>query len=114
MIDIPDFVYPKDAAGQALCPKCKKPIAACDCPSMEPPKLKKAKIVPKIRLDKSGRKGKVVTLIEDLPVNESYLKDVAKQLKTKTGSGGTFYVADGRGVIEIQGDHQLVIRKFFI
>jgi translation initiation factor 1 len=113
MIDIPDFVYPKDAQGNALCPKCQKLVAACDCPSLEPPKQKTAKIKPKISLDKNGRKGKVVTLIGGLPANDSYLKDISKQLKMKTGSGGTFYISEGAGMIEIQGNHKEMVTKLF-
>ena len=113
MIKIPDFVYPKDTQGNALCPKCQKLIAACNCPSLEPakPKTPKLKIVPKIRLDKSGRKGKCVTLIANLPRNELFLKDLAKKLKMKTGSGGTFYFTEDGGVVEIQGDHKKMIEE---
>ena len=113
MIEIPNFVYPKNEEGNALCPKCRKIISSCDCPSLEPVKAKTIKVIPKIRLDKSGRNGKSVTLIENLPRNESYLKDLAKKLKTKTGSGGTFYIAESVGVIEIQGDHRKSIEQFF-
>ncbi len=49
-----------------------------------------------------GRKGKGVTLITGVPLTGDDLKDLAKSLKQKCGSGGT--VKDG--VIEIQGDHR--------
>ncbi len=114
MINIPDFVYSKDNAGNSLCPRCKKQIKVCDCPSLEPVKAKIIKVLPKVRLDKSGRKGKSVTLIENLPCNETYLKDLAKQLKIRTGSGGTFYFSEGSGVVEVQGDHKKLIEQFFI
>jgi len=113
MIDIPDFVYPKDPDGNPLCPRCKKVVAQCQCPSLEPIKQKTLPIKPKIRLDKSGRRGKVVTLIEALPRNEAYLKDLSKKLKVKTGSGGTFYVNDEGGSIELQGDHREMLVEFF-
>ena len=115
MIKIPDFVYPKDETGQALCPRCRKLINACTCPSLEakPNKVQTPKIQPKIRLDKSGRKGKCVTLIDNLPRQEDYLKNLAKTLKVKTGSGGTFYLSDTSGVIEIQGDHKKTLEGFF-
>jgi len=113
MIDIPDFVYPKDPGGNALCPRCKKLVAQCDCPSVEPVKSRSQPIKPSIRLDKSGRRGKTVTIIGALPCNESYLKDLAKELKSKTGSGGTFYVNEDGGTIELQGDHQEMVREFF-
>ena len=111
MIDIPDFVYPKDTSGNALCPRCKKLVAECHCPSGESSKPKSPSIKPSIRLDKSGRRGKVVTLIGDLPRNEAYLKDLAKELKIKTGSGGTFYLNEDGGVIELQGDHKEMVME---
>jgi predicted translation initiation factor SUI1 len=43
-----------------------------------------------------------VTIISDLPLDETGLNELATKLKTRLGSGGT--VKDGR--IEIQGDHR--------
>lgn len=111
MIDIPDFVFPTDAQGNKLCPRCKKTVPQCNCPGYEAPKLKPVKWTPSVKLDKSGRKGKIVTVIKGLSPNEAILKDLSKILKTKTGSGGTYYVEDRMGVIEIQGDHQTAIQK---
>ncbi len=111
MIDIPDFVYPKDAQGNALCPRCQKIVKDCACPVKEAPKPKAPKIMPYVRLDKSGRRGKVVTVIERLPRDERYLKELSKKLKVKTGSGGTFYMVDDMGVVEIQGDHKKIIEQ---
>lgn len=113
MIDIPDSIYSKDAQGNALCPRCQKIVAQCDCPSYEAPKPKAMPVKPRIRLDKSGRRGKIVTLIDHLPRQEAYLKDLAKKLKMKTGSGGTFYLTDDEGIIEIQGDHRDSVNGFF-
>ena len=113
MIDIPDSVYPQDAEGRALCPRCQTLVAEGRCPSGEPKRSKAPVIKPVIRLDRSGRKGKVVTLISALPRNEAYLKDLAKILKVKTGSGGTYYLVAEGGVVEIQGDHLDTVRGFF-
>lgn len=49
-----------------------------------------------------GRKGKGVTLITGVPLAGAELKDLAKLLKQKCGSGGT--IKDG--TIEVQGDHR--------
>ena len=49
-----------------------------------------------------GRKGKGVTLISGVPLAGDELKDLAKALKQRCGSGGT--IKDG--IIEIQGDHR--------
>lgn len=54
-----------------------------------------------------GRKGKGVTLITGVPLDDEGLKQLAKTLKQKCGSGGS--IKDG--VIEIQGDHRDVLEK---
>ena len=112
MIDIPDFVYPKDPDGNALCPKCRKLVAQCDCPSFEPVKIKPQLIKPRIRLDRAGRNGKIVTMIENLPHNEAYLKSLAKTLKVKTGCGGTYYLTEIDGTLQLQGDHKKEVIDF--
>ena len=66
-----------------------------------PRKLPKDGIV-RISRETKGRKGKGVTIITGVPLHGSDLKDLAKQLKQKCGTGGT--VKDD--VIEIQGDHR--------
>ena len=48
-----------------------------------------------------------------LPRNEVYLKNLAKELKVKTGCGGTYYVAEDGGTIELQGDHKEIVKEFF-
>ena len=52
-------------------------------------------------------------MIGALQGNEAYLKDLSKELKVKTGSGGTFYFAENGGAIELQGDHKEAVREFF-
>lgn len=54
----------------------------------------------RMRLEKQGRGGKVVTAVFDLPNNEDYCKSLAKDLKKTCGTGGTYK----NGRIEIQGD----------
>ena len=49
-----------------------------------------------------GRRGKGVTTVSDLPLDESGLAEIAAKLKQRLGTGGT--VKDGK--IEIQGDHR--------
>ncbi|MFA5495485.1 MAG: stress response translation initiation inhibitor YciH [Porticoccaceae bacterium] len=60
----------------------------------------------RIRRETSGRKGKGVTTISGVPVDDKALEQLAKQLKQLCGTGGT--VKDR--VIEIQGDHREKIR----
>jgi len=54
----------------------------------------------RIFLDKKGRKGKSVTVIEGLSVNPQHLSEIARDLKQFLGTGGTAK----QGRIEIQGD----------
>ncbi len=59
---------------------------------------------PVVRLgrDTKGRRGKGVTTVSDLPLDEAGLLELAGTLKQRCGTGGT--VRDGR--IEIQGDQR--------
>ena len=61
----------------------------------------------KVRVERStkGRKGKGVSLISGLPLEGAALKELARKLKQKCGTGGTVK----NNVIEIQGDHRDVL-----
>jgi predicted translation initiation factor SUI1 len=50
---------------------------------------------------KSGKKGKVVTVLRGLATEGNDLPDLLRQLKSACGTGGTLK----DGVIELQGDH---------
>ena len=54
----------------------------------------------RVAREKSGRKGKTVTVVRGLPAGD--VADVAGDLKRHCGSGGT--VKDG--TVELQGDHR--------
>ncbi len=56
----------------------------------------------KVGRETSGRRGKGVTTIYDVPLDETGLKELAATVKQRCGTGGT--VKDGR--IEIQGDQR--------
>lgn len=62
-----------------------------------------------MRLEKSGRGGKAVTVLFELGMAEGQLKDLLKELKTKCGCGGAL-----KGdTLEIQGDHREKIEEVF-
>lgn len=67
------------------------------------------------RLEKGGRGGKTVTVLDQLPRHETFLKELCKELKSKCGSGGTYSMngKDGSGLIEIQGDKRDAIKTIF-
>ena len=81
------------------CPVCKEKLDRCSC--------RKRSARPAgdgiVRVGRStkGRKGKGVTVITGIPLDDGELRQVAKILKQKCGSGGTVKA----GTIEIQGDH---------
>ncbi len=66
---------------------------------MEQPKQN---VTVRVGRETKGRRGKGVTTISDLPLNENGLAELATKLKQRLGTGGT--VKDKR--IEIQGDHR--------
>ena len=76
-------------------------------PVSPPPPVPKKVHTVKLGRETAGRKGKGVTVVSELPLNEDALKELATQLKNKCGTGGT--AKDGR--IEIQGDHRDTIAQ---
>lgn len=92
-------VYSTDSGRQ--CPTCGWPKDNCQCSSQfAHNEAVPARVVAKLRLEKSGRGGKTVTVVYDLPRNEAFLKSLASELKRACGTGGT--VVDN--TVEIQGD----------
>ena len=59
----------------------------------------------KVRREVAGPRGKAVTTVSGVPVDDAGLKELASKLKKRCGVGGS--VKDG--VIEIQGDHRAVV-----
>ncbi|MDX9786669.1 MAG: stress response translation initiation inhibitor YciH [Desulfobacterales bacterium] len=92
-----------------ICPTCGLPAAACSCkkrkkqnqPAPYPVQSKHDGIV-RIQKEVKGRGGKCVSVIYGLEMDDTRLKQIAKQLKSICGTGGA--VKDG--TIIIQGDHR--------
>lgn len=85
----------------SVCATCGWPSRDCKCSSQfardEP---LPSKIVAKLRVEKSGRSGKTVTVVYDLPRNQAFLKGLATELKRACGTGGAVL----ENAVEIQGD----------
>ena len=83
-----------------MCSRCGRPAGECIC--------KRTRAVPegdgivRLKRETKGRKGKGVTLITGIPLDDEGLKTLSKSLKQKCGSGGTVK----NGIIEIQGEHR--------
>jgi translation initiation factor 1 len=56
----------------------------------------------KVRRETAGRRGKAVTTISGVPLDDAGLRELAGRLKKRCGVGGS--AKDG--VIELQGDHR--------
>ena len=64
--------------------------------------------VVRVRREVKGRKGKTVTTLSGVPLDDEGLRELASDLKRHCGTGGS--VKDG--VIVIQGDHCDVLLSF--
>lgn len=102
------LVYSTDVKENQRCKKCKELIAECRCSAAAalPDKLSA-----KLRLEKTGRGGKTVTVVAGLPPSKAFLSELAKELKRSCGSGGTYRIEGAEGRIEIQGDRRDALRE---
>ncbi len=82
-----------------MCAECREPASDCRCTKAVRPA---GDGVVRLSRETKGRKGKGVTLITGIPLDDKALNALAKNLKARCGTGGT--VKDG--VIEIQGDQR--------
>ncbi|MBI1869562.1 MAG: translation initiation factor [Chlamydiae bacterium] len=105
------LVYSTDPQKNQKCPKCKFLISECTCQSHHLIRL--SSFTATLRIEKAGRGGKTVTVIDRLPREEKFLKNFARTLKTRCGSGGTYRIENGFGLVEIQGDKRDLIRSIF-
>jgi len=56
----------------------------------------------KVRRETAGRRGKAVTTVSGVPLDDAALRELAGRLKKRCGVGGS--AKDGK--IELQGDHR--------
>ena len=100
-----------------VCPRCGWPATDCRCASQSAAGNEPVpeRIVFKLRIEKTGRGGKTVTVIDGLPRNASFAAALAQELKRGCGTGGALR----DGAVELQGDlrdraRELLTRKGYI
>jgi translation initiation factor 1 len=98
------IVYSDDPAELKKCKKCGR--HPCCCPQAKD--FRPDQYTLKVRLEKNGRGGKLVTVVFELPASgEAYFGELVKKLKSMCGAGGSFK----DNSIEIQGDHREKIKS---
>src|SRR5262249_4818975 len=100
-------VWSSDPGWVPPCERCGEPRERCRC-GEKAPAPPAGEQTARLRLEKKGRGGKTVTVIEGLRGPPDYLAGLARALKEACGSGGTVRPAGGgrEGAIELQGDHR--------
>lgn len=91
-----------------VCPGCGWPERDCTCSDRAATESIPARIVAKLRMEKKGRGGKTVTVVDGLPRNAAFLTELSRELKRACGTGGA--VLDG--AVELQGDLRDRVRDF--
>ena len=81
------------------CPNCGRPLAQCICKKAVRPV---GDGVVRVARESKGRKGKTVTLVSGIVLNDEAMHELLTGLKRKCGAGGAFK----DGLIELQGDHR--------
>jgi translation initiation factor 1 len=90
------------------CPTCGEFQDSCKC-IREESSDKSYTVI--FRLEKGGRGGKTVTVMDGWPRNDKLLKDMTKEFKSKCGTGGTYILTKDKAIIEIQGDQREPLKK---
>jgi translation initiation factor 1 len=88
------------------CARCGWPAGDCRC-STPGEETVSGRVVAVLRLERAGRGGKSVTVVDGLPRNRRFLRDLAVELKRACGTGGTVRESG----VEIQGDHRDALRR---
>lgn len=88
-----------------LCPRCAWPVRDCRC-DLRPEERVPERVVARLRIEKAGRRGKTVTVVEGLARNQTFLKELLSELKRALGTGGA--ALEDR--LELQGDHREALR----
>ncbi|MDD5096869.1 MAG: stress response translation initiation inhibitor YciH [Candidatus Omnitrophica bacterium] len=84
----------------SVCLECAQPVNNCVCQKIKKAVVPKGDGVVRVAYEIKGRRGKGVTVISGLPLSETGLLDLARELKHGFGTGGS--VKDH--IVELQGD----------
>jgi len=93
-----------------ICPGCGWPVADCKCHKSAEVEAVPTRIVAKLRIEKKGRGGKTVSVVDGLPRNDAFLKELCQELKRACGTGGAVL----EGAVELQGDLRDRIRPVLL
>ena len=109
LLDVAKVVY-STGIGK-VCPGCGWPVHDCKCSSKgAADQAVPGRVTAKLRVEKTGRGGKVVTVVYDLPRNAAFLKALMQELKRSCGTGGTAT----EDAIELQGDLRDRVRELLL
>ncbi len=86
-----------------ICPTCGKPVDRCTCAIKKPASVGDG--IVRVSRETKGRKGKGVTLVTGLLLDEDGKKNLLAEIKKKCGAGGSLK----EGLLEIQGEHRDII-----
>jgi translation initiation factor 1 len=92
-----------------MCPTCGWPDNNCQCSTMREEPVP-SRVVAKLRLEKKSRGGKTVTVVDGLPRNTAFLKELSQELKRACGTGG----AVAEDAVELQGDLRDRVREHLL
>ena len=101
------LVYSTDRG--RICPGCGSPVLECMCSKTAEQPIP-VRIVAKLRMEKKGRGGKTVTVVDGLPRHGAFLKVLCQELKRACGTGGAVV----EGTIELQGDLRPRVREVLV
>lgn len=104
------LVFSTDPKENQACPRCKELFINCSCQKAEAVVSRNFVVI--FRIETKGRGGKMVTVMDGFPKNESFLKELTKEFKIKCGTGGTYDLSGKEGRIEIQGDKRVQLKNF--
>lgn len=95
-----------------VCPECGRSESRCRCRGKgararikareEAAAAQKSDGIVRVAQSTKGRKGKTVSTVTGVPLDDDALRQLAGELKRRCGTGGALK----DGVIEIQGDHR--------